>query len=174
MTEDYDKSGDIEFRAPKPEDGKEIHSLVKKSKVLDVNSEYLYLLLGVHFSKTCVVACDGKKIIGFVSAYIMPDKSESLFVWQIAVDSDYRKRGIALKMLENLLKRPELQKIRQLELTISPSNISSQNLFKSLAAKLGLKISEESFLSSDFFNGDHEEENLFIIGPINNQRGNND
>ena len=55
-----------------------------------------------------------------------------------------------------------------MEATITPSNIASQQLFSSLAAKHGVKCVEEALFRSENF-GDHchEDEVLLRLGPFN-------
>lgn len=156
----------INFRSPTPQDAKAIHKLVEDSKVLDVNSKYCYALIGLHFSQTSIVATCEDKIIAFVSAYLPNNSTDSLFIWQIAVSKEFQKQGLALKMLEYLNKQEKLQNIRFLQQTISPSNKASLKLFTSLAKKLNCKIDKQSLFSKEIFGQDHEEEDLYIIGPI--------
>lgn len=52
------------IREPEKNDAKHIYDLVKKSKVLDLNSQYLYLLQSTHFKNSCSVALFENQIIG--------------------------------------------------------------------------------------------------------------
>jgi len=159
------------FDEPTIEDGKEICNLVKDSPPLDVNSEYLYLLLCQHFSKTCVVAKNESKIIGFVSAYIPPNQQDTLFIWQVAVAKEFRKKGISSKMIQSILSRPVCGSVSYLEATVTPSNLASKNMFESFASKLKCSISTNPFFNLDHFNQGHEPENLVRIGPFEIERG---
>ncbi|SFP93620.1 diaminobutyrate acetyltransferase [Hydrogenimonas thermophila] len=145
-----------------------MHKLVIKCESLDLNSQYSYMLICTHFKKTSIV-CESKgKVIGFISAYILPDRQNTIFIWQVAVDSSYRGNGIALKMLSSILSRKELSDIKYIHATISPSNIASRNLFKKLALYLNTSIRVNKFLKKELFiNESHEEEELYQIGPIN-------
>ena len=51
------------------------------------------------------MAEEGGKIIGFLSGYRPPTASETLFVWQVAVDEKARGKGLAKRMLTELLER---------------------------------------------------------------------
>ena len=81
---------DISIRYPRKNDASEIYNLVKNSKVLDLNSEYLYLLQSTHFIDTCSVAICDEEVVGFVSGYKLPNNQNTLFIWQVAVDEKFR------------------------------------------------------------------------------------
>ena len=84
----------IQYRHPRLEDGAAVWKLVEESRVLDSNSTYLYLLLCHHFFDTCFIGEDDGKIVAFLSAYKPPNNPETIFVWQIAVHDDMRRRGL--------------------------------------------------------------------------------
>jgi L-2,4-diaminobutyric acid acetyltransferase len=162
MTEDYP----IELRLPNLEDGKAVHELIQRCPPLDVNSSYNYFLLCSHFRDTCVVAEMNDQIAGFLSAYLIPGRAETLFVWQVAVDETARGQGLAGRMLEHVMERPFCAGVNTLETTISPSNLSSRSVFQRYAEKHQAKSSEETFLELSHFGGEaHEEERLIRIGP---------
>ena len=157
------------MRMPEIKDGKHIYRLVKNSKVLDLNSEYLYLLIGAHFKQTsCVVEIDGK-LAGFVSAYVPPGQPDALFVWQIAVGKTQRKRGLALAMLKDIINRPFCVPIKYLQASIAPSNYPSRALFTTLARDLAADYDEQPLFESSHFSKSHESEPLLIIGPLSKQ-----
>ncbi|MGB5866781.1 MAG: diaminobutyrate acetyltransferase [Arcobacteraceae bacterium] len=156
----------IKFVKPNIENGKDIYTLVKNTQVLDLNSEYLYLLQSSHFSDYCCVALVEDKVLGFVSGYIDPKDSSVYFVWQVGVDESMRGQGLALKMIMDILQRDELSNINYVHTTISPSNKSSQRLFEKLADQLSVNIKDEIFFKVDDFNNAHEDEVLYKIGPI--------
>jgi L-2,4-diaminobutyric acid acetyltransferase len=155
------------LRAPIVRDGAAIWNLVRRSKPLDENSCYAYLLLCEHFADTCVVATREGDVIGFVSGYLPPKKDGVVFVWQVAVDEGARGMGLASAMLNDLLERPACAQVRYLETTISPGNTASETLFRSLAARMNTECSEQTLFSSDRFgDSDREAEVLFRIGPM--------
>ena len=158
---------DIHFRKPEIPDARSIELLIRQSPPLDVNSLYCYLLLCAHFSQTCVVTCDVTRICGFISAYIRPEQQDTLFVWQVAVQKEYRGKGIAGSMLFELLNRSYSRPLRYLETTVGPSNHSSKALFSSLAETLRTPLVQSVLFSADHFGQQvHEEEVLFRIGPF--------
>lgn len=156
----------VSIRMPEAKDGKDIYALVKQSGALDVNSEYAYLLLGVHFQQSCAVAVIDGVLAGFVSAYIPQSQPDVLFVWQVAVGGEHRKRGLGRAMLHEILKRGPCENIKYIHATIAPSNFASRALFTSLARDLGTSFHERSMFPTDYFSNPHEEEPLFVIGPL--------
>ena len=111
----------LQLSEPRAEDGADIESLVRSCRALDDNSTYAYLLLCLHFSRTCVVAKKRGKIAGFISAYVKPECDDTLFVWQVAVSDEFRRQGVAGEMLLHLLQRKHLRQIRFLEATVAPT-----------------------------------------------------
>ena len=158
----------INIRNPDVDDGARIWELIRNSKPLDLNSPYLYLLLCRHFSETCLIAEKGSELLGFVSTYRPPKLSDVLFVWQVAIHVSARKQGLAKTLLHKLIQQDGCQNIRYIEVTVSPSNKASKNLFHSFAKELNVDCKETPFFTKELFpdSQDHEEEILFQIGPL--------
>ena len=155
------------IRPPQLADAQLMHELVCRCAPLDQNSGYLYLLLADHFSRTCAVAEQSGQLTGFVSAYRHPERAATLFIWQVAVDAGWRRRGLGLRMLESLLGRAELAEIAFIETTISPSNVASRQLFERLACKFSAALEVCDYFGPEHFgNESHEAEQLYRIGPL--------
>jgi L-2,4-diaminobutyric acid acetyltransferase len=152
------------IREPNIKDGLAIYRLVKKTQVLDVNSSYLYNLIGEHFSKTSLVVTVDEQIVGFISGYFLPEEPSTLFVWQVGVDSSMRGKGLAKKLVRGVIEKHK-DRVKTLHTTISPSNIPSNRLFQAIAKEYETTINEEVFLNKEDFEEGHEEEILKII-PI--------
>lgn len=160
----------ISLRTPVLADGKAVHELIRSCPPLDLNSSYNYFLLCSHFSATCVVAELDGELIGFLSAYHLPQAPDRLFIWQVAVDERARGEGLAGHMLASLLQRASCAGVHYLETTVSPSNQASRQVFSRFAARHGLGWQEETFLSREHFGTEsHEEEVMFRLGPLNHQ-----
>lgn len=156
----------IALHPPEPGEGKQVHELIERCPPLDLNSSYSYYLLCGHFRDTCVVAKENGHMVGFLSAYLIPGRADTLFVWQMAVDESVRGLGLAGRMLEHLLAQPACADVRNLETTVSPSNHASRRVFYRLAEKLLTASVEEPFLeAAQFGNEAHEAERLIRIGP---------
>lgn len=161
------EAGRLSFRAPVAADGPSIYALIERSKPLDLNSRYCYLILCEHFSATCVVAFENEELVGLVTAYLRPDAPDTLFIWQVAVDASMRGQGVAKKMVVELLKRNSLQHVRHLEATVNPSNDASRALFHSLASSYGAQVSESLLFPETLLGDDnHEQENLIRVSEL--------
>ncbi len=158
----------LQLRPPTPADGASLHELIRLSPPLDLNSCYAYLLQGLHFADTCVVACSGNTFAGYVSGYIPPGHPDTLFIWQVAVSPRHRGRGLAQAMLQHLLDRPSCRDVRWLETTVAPDNTASAKLFQGLARELGCPYAVSDLFPRSAFGDDssHEAEPLFRIGPF--------
>lgn len=157
--------GPLLFRQPTLDDGAAIYELIQACPPLDLNSNYVYLLCCTHFANTCIVVHDDSQLVGFVSAYRHPTKKQTLFIWQVAVRQSMRGQNLAHRMLESLLKRPELKDIQFIETTVDPDNRSSRRLFEKLA-----QFHEARLTELDFFEAEHfvapQVEPLLRIGPL--------
>jgi L-2,4-diaminobutyric acid acetyltransferase len=156
---------DLRFRRPTLDDGLAIHQLIAACPPLDLNSVYSYFLFGAHFPDTSIVAQQGDKAVGFVSGYRIPERPDTLFVWQVAVHPQSRGQRIAWRMLDSLLHRDENRDLRCLETTVSPDNRASRALFERLAKDRGSALSESEFLAAAAFGPEahHEAEPLLRI-----------
>ncbi|WP_353177977.1 diaminobutyrate acetyltransferase [Salinisphaera sp. T5B8] len=171
---DQNSANDVRFRPPRKEDGAGILRLVHDLGVLDVNSAYAYMLIGEHHADTSVVAEIDGELVGFITAYILPAHPDIVFVWQVGVAEAGRGRGLATRMLFEILARDACQNVRYLDTTIGPSNEPSIALFRGLARRLDTDVAESELFSSEMF-GDfddepHEPEILFRIGPFDRAR----
>lgn len=160
------RSDDIDFRSPCAEDGADVWRLIHSCEPLDNNSLYCNLLQCDHFGDTCVAAervSDGK-IVGWISAYILPDSPDTLFVWQVAVDESVQGQGIGKRMLVRLLEREACRDVRRLKTTITSDNAASWALFASFARARGGKMSHEPYFRKDaHFDGEHPTEHMVTI-----------
>ncbi len=162
---------DFVFRSPETKDGKYLWEIASASGTLDVNSTYHYLIMCRHFSHTSIIAEDKNQIVGFVTGYVPPKQTDTLFVWQVAVDKEYRGLGIGSKLLLCLYDKVKADKIRNINTTITASNDASIKLFTTVARKLVAPVTfKETFFSAvDFGKNAHAPEQLFHIGPIEEQ-----
>ncbi len=158
---------DIKLRTPTDQDGAAVYRLISQCPPLDANSLYCNLLQSTHFSGTSVAAIDKDVLVGFCSAYLIPERPNTLFIWQAAVAEEARGQGLGGRMLHHILNRPQCNQVVYLETTITESNRASWALFEGMAEKLKTQISSSVlFDKHQHFSGDHESEILVRIGPF--------
>jgi len=160
-----------ELRPPTPKDGAPVFHLISRCPPLDINSMYCNLLQCTHFANTSVVAeatgNTNEELVGSISAYLIPEREDTLFIWQVAVDERARGTGLAGNMLNHILHRPVCSQVTYLETTITESNKASWALFESLAKKLGTTLEKSVMFDRDIhLAGGHDTELLARIGPF--------
>lgn len=157
----------ITLRSPERRDGAALHRLVAQCPPLEQNSIYCNLLQSTHFADTCVAAEQSGSLVGFISAYLVPGRPDTLFVWQVAVGARARGRGLATRMLNHLLERPACRAVTHLETTVTASNDASWALFEGFARNHGASLRRTTLFARDTdFEGAHESEILARIGPL--------
>jgi len=155
------------LRAPSPEDGVAVHQLVERCTPLDPNSLYCNLLQCSHFSSTSVAAFLKGELVGFISGYCVPERTNTLFIWQVAVDKSARGLGLAGKMIANLLERDQCKSVDFIETTITKENQASWGLFEGVARRLNTELKQSiMFDKAAHLNNEHASEMLVKIGPL--------
>jgi L-2,4-diaminobutyric acid acetyltransferase len=125
-------------------------------------------MMARYFADTSVVAEEAGEVVGFIIGFRMPPRPESVFVWQVTSAPSQRGKGLATGMMAELLARHAAAGGSFLEATVTPSNTTSQKLFRGVARRLGTRCEETpEFEAEHFPGGDHEAEVLFRIGPFN-------
>ncbi|MFD4368155.1 diaminobutyrate acetyltransferase [Rhodococcus sp. NPDC058521] len=152
------------FRSPQIADGVRLWEIARNTEVLDLNSSYAYLLWCRDFSRTSVVTVVDNRVVGFVTGFTRPDAPHTLMVWQVAVDADQRGKGLAGRMLTELLDRLAPDGVTHLETTISPDNEASIALFTALARRRNTTITRSDLFQPENFPDGHEAEELYTIG----------
>lgn len=141
--------------------------LVRDCEALDLNSPYAYLLLCRHHHRTCLVAEEAGRLIGFVVAYVPPTDPDVVFVWQVGVADSHRRHGVGRALIDQLLDRcPEA---RFLECTVAPSNHASLALFRAVATTRGVPLDVRPGFAAEHFPAEapaHEREDVVRIGPL--------
>ncbi|WP_033420426.1 diaminobutyrate acetyltransferase [Nesterenkonia alba] len=159
----------IILRAPTVADGADLWRLAAGTGVLDTNTPYAYLLWARDFSASSVLAEVEGEPAGFISGYLKPSDPQTLFIWQVAVDSRFRGRGLAKKMLFELVGRSQAAR---LETTITADNEASIALFTALAREHGTEIRRQPLFTPDLFptqeetGESHAAEDLYIVEPL--------
>lgn len=144
-----------------------VFRLVAACPPLDTNSSYCNLLQCSHFASTSIAAERNGEMVGFISGYRVPDRPDTLFVWQVAVAESARGIGLASRMLIELMARQELQDVSYLETTITEDNKASWALFRAVAKRWGGEFNSSGWMDKEqHFDDAHDSEALIRIGAI--------
>lgn len=158
----------VEVRRPRKADGSKVWEMIQSIEKLDDNSMYCNLLQCSHFAGTCALAEINGNAVGWISGYVLPDAPDTLFVWQVAVHPDARGRGVAKRLILNLLKRKACRQVRHIHSTITRDNKASWALFRAIADELDSPLVDDAHFEREaHFGGAHDTEHLVEIGPIN-------
>ncbi|WP_147104117.1 diaminobutyrate acetyltransferase [Nesterenkonia populi] len=161
----------IILRPPTVADGADLWRLAEGTGVLDTNTPYAYLLWARDFAGTSVIAEVEGEPAGFITGYRKPTDPSTLFVWQVAVDSRFRGRGLAKKMLFDLVERTA-DDVSRLETTVTIDNEASLALFGALARAHGTEMTRTSLFTEDLFphqeetGEEHAAEDLYTVEPL--------
>ncbi|GAA4476548.1 diaminobutyrate acetyltransferase [Enteractinococcus fodinae] len=154
----------IDLRPPKLADGADLWRLTRDTGVLDLNSSYQYLLWCRDFADTSVVGVsDDGRLMGFITGFLRPDEPTTLMVWQVAVDSAARGRGLASRMLDYLV---ETTGVEHLETTVTDDNAASKAMFASLAQRHEASHTVTPLFTPELYPDGHDTEYLHRIGPL--------
>ncbi|WP_159622197.1 diaminobutyrate acetyltransferase [Ruania rhizosphaerae] len=146
---------DLEIRRTVVADGAAMWNLARECG-LDLNSSYAYLIFAADFAAACRIALLGGEPVGYVLGYQPPERPDHLFVWQVAVSSRARGRGLARRMLEDLLRAHPEGTV--LEATVEESNEASRALFAAVARAHGGTLSWTEGVRAEDFPDDHPSE----------------
>lgn len=159
------------LRVPRSTDGAKVWSLIGATQALDDNSLYCNLLQATHFASTCAVAEQDGKIVGWLSGYILPERPDTYFVWQVCVSEAARGQGLGRRLIGDVLARPSCRSVTMLECTITHDNEPSWGLFGAIARSLGAQMRQvEMFDKQAHFDGRHESEYAVSIGPFHPEK----
>jgi L-2,4-diaminobutyric acid acetyltransferase len=144
-----------------------LHRLVSECTPLDPNSSYCNLLQCSHFQDTSIAAISNGVLLGSVTGYRIPDRQDTLFIWQVAVHPSARGQGLARTMLRKLTERLAKTGVRYIETSITPDNTASWRLFTGFATEQHAEVTRSvMFEQTLHFQGAHETEYVFHIGPL--------
>lgn len=153
----------IDVRTPTLEDGQHLWRLAKDTAVLDLNSSYSYLLWCRDFADTSVIAWIEGEPAGFITGYTRPENPDTLMIWQVAVDENFRGHGLASTMLHELADRTGALRM---ETTITDDNAASNRLFQAFAEQRDAGYDRRPLFTPDLYPDGHDTEYLYEIAPL--------
>lgn len=117
----------IEIRIAEPDD---IFSIYEISTLCFPISWSITSIKGELTSNTharYVVALENGTVVGFGGLWIIVDEGH---ITNIAVHPDFRRKGIGVLLMDNLLSISKIENLIGLTLEVRKSNLSAQNLYK--------------------------------------------
>ena len=158
----------VGIRVPTFDEGALMWEIARDAGTLDLNSPYAYMMQCRNFRNSCAIAEIYGRPAGFVTGHRLPDRPDTLFIWQIAVLPEFRGFGIARRMLADLLERQANAGVRTIEATVSPGNSASAALFTTFAESVGAELTVKQGFAADEFPDDApgKQEDLFRITPV--------
>jgi GNAT superfamily N-acetyltransferase len=84
------------------------------------------------FGSTCPVALTDTTVVGVVIAFRSQDDPEDVYVQDVMTHPDYRKQGIARRLLDTVQARASDWGCRRLYLTSEPDNNAAHTTWRSL------------------------------------------
>jgi ribosomal protein S18 acetylase RimI-like enzyme len=106
--------------------GKKLDNL-QKSKL---KGDYLKIIKDK--KKYFIFAIENKELVGFIEVGLHPfsNKKKGGAIWDLAIDKDHRKRGIATKLKKEGDKWFKKQKINYVRIYHSPNNKIAEKIYK--------------------------------------------
>lgn len=156
----------VQFKSPDLSHTREIVALVRSTERLDNNSEYAYALWCSHFASQSAVAIRNGEVIAFVTAFRSPMNPDSYFLWQTAARARHGVAGLGVDLIEFAARREIARGARFIEASVDDGNKPIRMLMKTLARRLGGRISQELLYPSSLLScGDtvHHDEVLMRI-----------
>ena len=118
-----------------------------------------------------MVAQQGERLVGWVSGHRPPSDPTSFFVWQVAVATEGRGKGLAKRMIQSLLARQAQRGVTCLTTTVTDDNKASWALFHSLARDWDAPLERTALFERDaHFAGAYPTEYQARIGPIDHDK----
>lgn len=108
-----------------------------------------------------IVATEDEKVLGYAGLWNMCGVAD---IMDVAVHKDYRRRGIAQKILEKLFDICIRDGIDEINLEVRASNVAAQNLYRKLGFdEVGLRRAyyenrEDALLMKKLFTGENKNE----------------
>lgn len=155
--------GELLLGVPGTDDAMAMWMLLTRSG-FDSISPSSYRQLCRRTADTSLVARDGNRVVGLITAYRRPTRPDTLLVRQIAVSPSYRRCGVGRAMLVCVKNRDAGSGVGWLEAKIRASSHASRRLFQSFAIAAELRYAELELTPDNCFPPPHEPEILVRMG----------
>lgn len=107
-------------------------NLVKSCEPLDLHTPYTYWVLCHYFGDYSFIIRDETDIpVGLITSLLI--NNEIIFIWQIGIIKEYRRKGIGKKLIRKVINKAKENEIKKIQFTIDFSNNASLSTFRSIA-----------------------------------------
>jgi len=103
---------------------------IESSSFPDPYPLLLFETLAAHNPETFLIAVEGKRIVGYISA--MNEKQKTIHIASIAVHPTRRRRSIARRLVTALLKTLRSMNVASVKLEVRSSNTAARSLYETL------------------------------------------
>jgi ribosomal-protein-alanine N-acetyltransferase len=117
----------LSFRPIKPADLDEIMAIERASFPFPWSPRFFLQEIQVPCARSVLAQADGK-IVGYVLFWVLPDEVD---IHNIAVRSEYRRRGIGRMLLQQVVAAARKRQSNRVTLEVRKSNIAAQTLYRS-------------------------------------------
>lgn len=121
----------MEFRRAVPHDGIDI-GVMEKEIFSDPWCERDIIDLICTEGSMCFSALEGERVVAYVVGRLIPPEGE---IYRVAVRPEYRKRGIAYRLLDYAVKTSRGSGLETLFLEVRSENLSAINLYTAYGFK---------------------------------------
>ena len=118
----------VEIRAARESDLDAIHRLEGASFPVPWRREFFVSELEAS-GRHCLVAVSGGRLVGYAFAMTIVDE---MHINKIAVDEEYRRRGIALALMDHCTDYARKHRLTLMTLEVRRSNIGAQEFYRRL------------------------------------------
>ena len=117
---------DVELRRAQEDDFSEVMSLERKSFPLDAYPDEVLRRRMIEYPQGFLVALQDGKIVGYIAAWVVSRKAR---IDSMAIDEQYRRRGIGSLMLDTVLDHFKRNGHKTVELKVRPTNTGAIKLY---------------------------------------------
>lgn len=91
-----------------------------------------------------LIAVEGKRLLGFIWAYVNSHEKQSVMILSLYVDKDFRNQGLAKELKEALEEACKTRGIKSIQTTVHSTNHPMLELNKSLGYKSSMVYMEKT------------------------------
>jgi diaminobutyrate acetyltransferase len=133
---------------PSKKEFMDIHDFVGKCNGLVQHPGHFYKIITEYFGGSFFIAKENDEIIGFTFGFQSQEDEDIFFMWQIGVDKNQRRKGVASALVEKVIYYAQEHGCKKVHATVETKNNPSQRLFESkgfnnISAENGYKVVRE-------------------------------